>query len=516
MKKFARRLTALLVVVAMTLTGLGAFAETPKVPSPADVYARGNTLKTEIDVQLDSDTIAGLLGMFTGGQGDAGTTALVTHVANAITKLKTTMLSTLQNASIQVGTDKGVLLSVQAKADESGGLAALDLLPGIHLSMPQEMMKSLLDSQASFQTPEIAQEALVPYTEAVNAYIAEKVLGPAKVEEGPHDIEGIAAFTTRYEFDITNALLGGLISSVTEVFRADTAMQQLVDEYLKSLNTAGEMSENVPMEGAVTASTTIKNSAELLAGLDEMTEQSKQEPDRVIANSRAYVNNDSGAYYVEVESPLGVEEPVLGTFASLGAAPAVDVRIELIVNSAAPTYGEPEPAPETPAEPQPVDWKAVRAAIADGTNSAATMASLNIMGGPDAQGANMESKVEATIQVMGMVIAIQVDGKAALQGDYAAEGTITLSALTPSPLMTVVYKLSEVAELPTALPEADKVVEMGDGPIPEDTQEALNASLMQGLPMLMERLQTALPEEAPTLVTLLQQMMAQPEAPPAP
>ncbi|NLD34235.1 MAG: hypothetical protein GX653_04930, partial [Clostridiales bacterium] len=112
MMKLTKRLSALLLALAMMLTGLSALAEAPATPleQPAvmAVYERGNSLKTVMDVRLDAQTAMGLLGMMGAlPADDASMQPLVTTVIEAINKLKTTMVSDNSNAAISIGTDGG-------------------------------------------------------------------------------------------------------------------------------------------------------------------------------------------------------------------------------------------------------------------------------------------------------------------------------------------------------------------------------------------------------------------------
>lgn len=295
-----------------------------------------------------------------------------------------------------------------------------------------------------------------------------------------------------------------MITTLNDLFREDTKLQGVLDEYLTSLSSASAMGESAAPVPATPAT-----SADLIKQLDEMAAQANAEPDRVLVVQRMFMNNDSPSVYVETESPEGTDTPMLVTVASLGEDDNTDVRIELLVNPPAPSYGATTEATEAPAA---TDWKALKAAVLDGSNASAVMLSMNIKGAPDADKANMLTNFDATLRVQGMLIGLTAEGKTATKGDYAAEGKVQLSVMTPSPLMTVLFKMSEVTEKPAELPPADKVIEMKEEDLPEEDEQALNKALEQALPGLMERLQTVLPEEGPALLTIMQQMN-QPAAP---
>lgn len=506
MKKIHQRLVALLVVLAMMAMGLTALAEAPKVPNPADVYARGNTLKAEVDLQLDGEAIAGLLGMFAGADEDPSQNPMITSMVSAITKLKTTVLSTMTHASIAVGTDAGTVITVQAQMEGEDALATTDLLPGMLLKVPQEMIKALVDSQSAMQTPDITMEAFLPYAEALNTYLQETVLPSAQLENQV-EVPGVGTFANVHSFPITQGLLAELLKSISHVYQEDNALQERLDEYLKSVNSAAAMAEAAPVEGSMVEASPPQSAADLANGLDETIANLNQEPDKVLALQRIYSDENGKATYYETETQAD-DNQMLVSILDAGMGEDTNLQVELLVNSAAPSYGEPEPTPE----PGPVDWAALKAAVLDGSNPYSTLVTLNVKASQE--GTDTLSTLGLQARFQGMLLGITADGRTANEGDFASEGTVEISALFPSPVAKVVYKLSEVTEQPAPIVQGGKVMLLQEDDLSEEDEAALEESLKQGLPQLVERLKTALPEEGSVLAMLLQQL-TQPEPAPA-
>ena len=66
MKKFTRNMLALLLAAAMVLSLVPAFAEAPAQTNAQAVLEKGGTLKLASDLVLDTQSLAGLLGMAMG------------------------------------------------------------------------------------------------------------------------------------------------------------------------------------------------------------------------------------------------------------------------------------------------------------------------------------------------------------------------------------------------------------------------------------------------------------------
>ena len=141
MKAISKRLAALLVALAMTLTGLGVLAQAAPAPqTPEDVFARGNYVKSEMRVQLDPQALSGLLAL-TGAGADPETEqvmAVITQVLSAVNKLKAVAVSGKDTMSMTAGTELAQIMDMQVTTAEGAGFITSTLLPGLKLSLPQD------------------------------------------------------------------------------------------------------------------------------------------------------------------------------------------------------------------------------------------------------------------------------------------------------------------------------------------------------------------------------------------
>lgn len=518
--KLTKRLSALLLALAMMLTGLSALAEAPAMPleQPAvmAVYERGNSLKTVMDVRLDAQTAMSLLST-TGAlpADDASMQPLVTTVIEAINKLKTTMVSDNSNAAISIGTDGGELLNLHTIVDvQSGEIAyTTSLLPQVKLTLPGEMTKVITDYQAQMQNMQAAAALFTPYAQTIAQYFQENV-GAEKTEKGTFEVAEVGTYTTRIAFDLTTHQVSGLLAKLTEVFKADEAARKFMDDNLGLM--AAQAAQPVEPGQMVTFSYDgPKDSAEMIAGLEQAVTEINGKEDQLLAYQTLYMNDETQAIYSQTEVPPTAGDGSVNMLLTVDAKPSAtgsDAKIILLVNPQAPAAAAGEAAP---AEPQPTDWNAVKAGILDGSNMSAMLVQANIVNNKDEASNALTGNVNVAVNMAGISLGITSDNTSTLTGEYKASGNFALSVLTPSPLLTISFESSEVSEKPTAptSPE-DKVVVIAEEVKPED-QQLLGEALQKGLPQLLENLTKALPEEGPMLAAMLEGAMQQ-QAPATP
>ena len=504
MLKSLKRFAAVLVALAMMTVGLGVYAEAPAVPTAQAVYARGNTLKSDVHIEIDQATVTGLLGMMMPSGGEAGAAEaqnqIIQLAIGAVNKLKATVLSSSSAASFVLGTDKGDLLDVQTMMGAEGGAVTTNLLPGIKLALPAEMVTSILESQAALAAPQVSEEMMKPYSEAFAKFFQEEVLAKATAETGTYDFEGIGSLTQKHSLPLTQGLFAKAMATFLDVFKQDTAAQAMLDNYLKSMNTATQMGEEAAEEPAVDMSVgikmgqaeSIKNSAELITSLEGAIAELNQKPEEVLGNQVLYTAEGSPAVYSETEF-LADAKPV--------AQFAIGVNKTAEAQTVKATFTTNAPAMGATEQPATADWAALKAAALDGSNPGVVLVQFSADGKAD--GTNHVATFSLDARAQGMPIVIAGDTTTALTGDYTSAGKFSIAALSPTPLLTVHYAANEVKDAPAALAAADKTVMLAED-TPEDDQSALSEALQKALPELMQRLQTALPEEAPTLLMLLQ------------
>ena len=535
MTRLTKRLSALLIALAMMLTGLSAVAEAPAVQielPQAPVMAvmeRGNAIQTVMDVKLDSQTAMGLLTMMgVTSPDDTSMQPVITAVIDAVNKLKTTTVSDMNNASISIGTESGELLNLHTVVDaQTGEISyATSLLPQLKISLPAEMTTAITDYQAQMQNMQAAAALFTPYAQTITQYFQENI-GKDKTETGTFEVADVGTYTTRIVFDLTSYHSAGLVEKLAEVFKADEAARKFMDDNLTLMaSQAAQPDSNTTYEGP-------KDSAELIAGLEQAVAELKGKEDQLLAYQTIYINDETNAVYTQTEVPPTAGDGSVNMLVTVDAKPSAagsDTKIIMLVNPQTPPsiVMEEQPAEtaeatetaetaEAPAavEPEPTDWNALKAGILDGSNPSAMMVQANIANAKEEAANQEKSNVQVTLNMGGMNFGLTFDNTNTLTGDYKANGNMALSVMTPTPLLTVSVDTNEVAEKPSLVtsPE-DKVVVLANEIKPED-EKLLGEALQKGLPQLMENLNKALPEEGPLLSAMLQGMMQQ-QAPATP
>lgn len=526
MTRLTKRLSALLIALAMMLTGLSAVAEAPAVqielpnaPVMA-VLERGNAIQTVMDVKLDNQTAMGLLAMMgVTSPDDTSMQPIVTAVIDAVNKLKTTTVSDMNNTSISIGTESGELLNLHTVMDaQTGEISyATSLLPQLKIALPVEMTKAITDYQAQMQNMQAAAALFTPYAQTITQYFQENI-GKDKTETGTFEVADVGTYNTRIVFDLTTHQSAGLVEKLAEVFKADEAARKFMDDNLTLMaSQAAQPGSNTTYEGP-------KDSAELIAGMEKAVAELKAKEDQLLAYQTIYMNDETKAVYTQTEVPPTAGDGSVNMLVTVDAKPNAtgsDTKVIMLINPQTPPSivieEQADEATEAPAavEPEPTDWNALKAGILDGSNPSAMMIQANIANAKEEAANQEKSNVQVTLNMGGLNFGLTFDNTNTLTGDYKATGNMALSVMTPTPLLTVSVDTTEVTEKPALIttPE-DKTVVLANEIKPED-EKLLGESLQKGLPQLMENLNKALPEEGPLLSAMLQGMMQQ-QAPATP
>jgi uncharacterized protein YjgD (DUF1641 family) len=533
-----KRISALFIAIAMILTGLTALAEPAVVPAPLTaeaVYERGGAIKTEMDVTLNTqfltDTIANM-----GGPEKAESTALIVkNVLGAINKLKTTLVQNKTNFSAVIGTEAGQVIDAQGIANlETGEVSfTTNLLPGLKFELPKEMLQEALKSQSQMTALMAGAdvEMLNPYVDAVKKAFQDSLAQVTAPQIGTYKVADVGTFKQMAEFDIIQETVAAFLDAINSVFKQDTQMQQMVDKYLQLIATQAEAAamatEAAPAVTMTPDTPSVKNSADLIAKLDEAVAELRKDSARAIAHQRLYVDGDA-LFYTEVEptekdgaAPMMIS--VLGNKQEGGFG----LSIGIVMDAETPSFSyEPTATPEPTPAPAVKDWSAVKKAIQDESKPMGMLAQIDLLASTDAAAKQSLSKINISLLLPGMfkamidptalgdmstmpphfTVSITSDMKSSLDTPYTAEGNFTLSALVDEPLVSVKFKAEETTEAPAALADATTTTVLAET-MSEEDQKAIANVLMRGVPALLERLKTALPEEGTALVSIIEQAM---------
>ncbi len=515
MMAISKRLAALLVALAMTLTGLGVLAQAAPAPqTPEDVFARGNYVKSEMRVQLDPQALSGLLAL-AGAGADPETEqvmAVITQVLSAVNKLKAVAVSGKDTMSMTAGTELAQIMDMQVTTAEGAGFITSTLLPGLKLTLPQDPQVQQYQDlaqrhQKAFKEMQFDKLA-APYMEALDNYFKQAVAPKATLLPGTVEIAEVGSFDTAMTFDIDTHMMAGLMETMVVTLKQDTAVRQLLDSHLKvGADYAAMMPKDAAASADVASGATPKDSAELIIKLEEGIVKLKGDPAELIARQGVYTNAANAAVYATTE-----DKDALGliTVAYLPAAQGHELKVSLLARQETPSFTAPDAA-ATQAPTAPVDWDTVKAGVLAGTDFS-TLITLDMKTVPDLASGKQDTNFDMKMFMQGIQIGLQAKGSSALAAPYANKGELSILFMSPTPLMSFFYEDSEVSQAP-ALPDDSSVqtMELNEAAMAPEGQ--LMQTLQQkALPALIENMMKALPEESEILLAFIQQL-ASPSAP---
>ena len=113
MNQGLKRIAAMMMALMLMLTGLSALAQAPAA-TEAEVFARGGRIKTETNIDVNPETLNGILAMFTGmssQEGQDAQTAIINTVLGALRKLTASVVTDGKAAYLSVGSETGELFN---------------------------------------------------------------------------------------------------------------------------------------------------------------------------------------------------------------------------------------------------------------------------------------------------------------------------------------------------------------------------------------------------------------------
>jgi hypothetical protein len=512
MRTLSKRLAALLVALAMTLTGLGAAAEAALVPqTPEAVFARGNFIKSEMHMQVDPQALSGLLGLLGAGT-DPNTEQVMTivnQVLSAINKLKATVIAGKDAMSMTAGTELAQIMDMQVSMKEGAQAITTNLLPGFKLTLPQDpklqQAQSLVERhKKAFQDMQFDKLA-APYADALNNFIMQTAAPKATLLPGPVEIADVGSFDTAMTFDIDSHMMAGLLEAMVSVLKQDTVVRQLLDSHLKVAKDYPAIMQQGAAAADMAGGATPKDSAEMIAKLEEGITTLKGKPAKLIAHLGLYTNTTNSAFYA---TTVDKDSTGMLTVAYLPLDKGHDLKISFLAKQDAPGYAAPA-ATATQAPAATVDWAAVKAGVLAGTDFSSILLTLDMKTVPDMTLNRQNTDFSMKMYVQGMQIGIQATGSNALAAPYASKAEMSLTFMSPTPLITFFYEDKEVSDAPTLPNETGlKVVELNEKALVPEGE--LMLTLQQtALPALVENLKKALPEESAILLAFIQQLTSQ-------
>ena len=483
MNNSLKRVAAILMAAMLMFSSLSALAQAPAA-TEAEIFARGGRIKTDTNIDINSDTLNGLLAMFTGMPSQGGQDAqsiIVNTVLSALRKMTASVVTDGKTAYVSMGTENGELLNVYASMGSEDSFVVTSMLPGIELSLPGDLIPSFSIK------PEDAQDllgSLGAYAEVMMRFANEELLAKASFEEGSFELEGSGTFDSKASLELRSHQVADMLDGLLKVFKEDKPMQDQLDTALKSgAVSAQAMGESVP------------GSQEMISELEKGIADMREDEDEKLANLTVYTANESDAMNMQAEI-LDDENPAaLLTVALVPGEAGDEMRFSvLMADSTAQTEG-------------PVDWTATRQGVLSGTQPYAMLFDVVFNQKTDEAANREEINGNVDIYVMGVKIGMAIKSGANLTGDYASDATFALSAMGGGPLLTVTSKGYEITdEIAVPSREGLKKIALSEE-MPAEAENDIMSALQAALPQMMERLKTVLPEEGPMLVTILESSM---------
>ena len=483
MNQGLKRIAAMMMAVMLMLTGLSALAQAPAA-TEAEVFARGGRIKTETNIDVNPETLNGILAMFTGmssQEGQDAQTAIINTVLGALRKLTASVVTDGKAAYLSVGSETGELFNFFASMGAEESFALTNLLPGIELSLPATLISSFTPQLEDAQN---LLGGLSAYAEVAMTFINEELLAKSSLEEGSFALEGSGTFDSKVSLELRSHQVADMLDGMLKVFKEDKPMQAQLDTALKSSAVnAQAMGQPVP------------SSQEMIKELEKGIAGIKEAADQKLANLTLYTANESEAMHMEAEILVNETPAALLTLAVLPGESGEDMHFSLLM-------------PDTTAQTEgPVDWAATRQGVLGGTQPYATLFDAAFNKKTDEAANREEMKGNIDLYVMGITIGMVIDSGANISGEYASDGSFILSALGAGPLLTVTSKGYEsTEEFAAPSREGLKKIALSEQ-MSEESGNEIMAALQTGLPQLIERLSTVLPEEGPMLLTILGSMM---------
>lgn len=479
-----KRMAAIVMAAMMLLGSFSAFAEMPMM-QVTDVYARGARIKSETTIDINQETVSGLLAMFGGAQDGAEMqNLLIDTVLGAIRKLNFVSLSDGADSFVSIGTEAGELLNVMVTNDEQSNEMVIltSLLPHIGLAMPVEALTSSVQTQ---DLDEVMNQ-LAPYGEVLTDFATTDLLGAAAAEEGSFEIADVGTFDSLVKGELKSHSLADLMDRLLAVFKEDADLQQTLDAAISTGANATQM------EGVE-----VSSSQDMIKEIEEAIAEIRADENETLASLAMYTTNESEAVYAELEL---LDDGQAISLLSLAMAPTengADVYLSILLS---------ESEDETAVQ-GPVDWAAKRQGVLDGTSYTDVLIDIAISQNTNVAANRDEVKGGINIYLGGIQLGIGIDGGAALEGEYASDFVISFSVFSPDPLFTVTTKSYETQEeMPATTRDGYKMISLS-GELSDEDNQALNEAIGTALPELIERLKVALPEEGQMLAAILESMM---------
>lgn len=491
MTNTGKKLTALLVALMMLLSIVPALAEAPAGETPFDrILKSGKNLKSEVTIQLNPQ-IGALISSMSGSQPDEESMKVFQAISDAISKLKATFIASASGASGVVGTDKGDLIDMQMSYNQDGSDLKMtsSMLPGIYMTVDPEMMAKFagqmnLQVMDQEKVMEKAQAYLTVLTEEIS-----KIQQASSSEEGSFDTP-YGTFKKSTKLTVNSQMVAGLLVKLGEVYAKDEDLQAQIKEMVLA-SQAMNSGMQLPQEGETAAS-------EYKDPILEMVESAKDSLDDEgipLFDLVAYENESS--MYFDLANLPDNPQPFNVQVHVVTEETTANVNVKYMLAGFNYTAeGE---------TPEPTDWVALEQNILSGADPSAMLVEVKVNAVTETETKN-ETAMTITLASAGMSASISINSAVNIE-TMESSSELALSMMMPDPLLKITMNSAPTDEQPVA-----PVVEgMKEVVLKEEMSEEDQSLLMQAAgsigPVLLEKLSTVLPDEAPAILQLITESM---------
>ncbi len=489
-----KRIVALaLGLVMLFALSLASAQQMPSASRQMDIIKSGKSLEGTTTLKVNAEMVGALISQMQ-GESSAESMEMFSTLIGALNKLVIKTLVSMENAtkehaSFSLGTDKAALMDIKATVDMATGENAItaSVLPGIVLKMDQAQMAASLQSGLQFQqNPDMLRKLGETYSKTVEDAFAKEVLPSLKAEDGKFAMEE-GEFDTHLEGDVTAVMAAKYVKAVLAVAKEDADLKQLLDAAIEN---GVQNAEKAAAAQSQPADIPFKNAAEAFEALDKKLDEAiAAGSEEKVLHLDAYQNKATEAMLINIGLPASGDTAF---YLSLLYAPkenGSDVKATLLVKPVLP-------------DAEPTDWAKVKEAIAAGEDFSTTVVNLALNTAQDGNKSTYALSLNASAS--GMPIGLSVAGDETLTGAYESNAKVALSLFSPDPLVEITTHMVESDQKAEAVSaEGAQVVEIKENASEEDMAPLMQALQEKGLPMLMENLSKALPDEAGLILQMM-------------
>ena len=475
MKKSGFRYLSLVMALVLCLGVTSSLAESPAMPYMP--FQDGN-LRVDMSLKVNPGLVAMVAGLT--GITDEETMNVINTLVGALNRMRTTMLMGPGGMSAAIGTDEGDLIDIQVSYDleTMDNLLVTSLLPGVALSADPAMVESMIPQQKHPEiTPEMIEKVSAPYIEVLNVAYADLFAGQI-AEEGAFETALHGSFSSKTPMTLTAHKLAGLLEGMAQVVENDAVLKLHLDRAVAASQT------KVPDMGAE---------------LRNMAGEIRNQPDITILTGTMY-ENDAAVYYDAATPDQTGNAMKLDLFVMTPDAsnPESSTTVEMRIIAKTASAAQPE-------DEGPIDWPKVAESIQSGENFSDILITLSTETSTQDQVTSSNTNIK--MLVSGLSIGLGAAGSMNME---TMENDMQLQVffMTPEPSLTFNFNTSKTDEEPLAptVGSSTKIMITGEE-MPDETEDLLEASLGAAIPVLLSRLTTALPEEGPALIQMLQDLL---------